>query len=66
MIAVLQIYLMNAFLSSKTNSFYGYEILKTILKGEADLVQQSDSKIFNGNIIKLELKISKYNICIII
>jgi hypothetical protein len=45
-IAILQIYLMNAFLSSKTNSFFGYEILKTILSGEADLVHQSDSKIF--------------------
>ena len=45
-IAILQIYLMNAFLSTKTNSFFGYEILTTILRGEADLVQQSDSKIF--------------------
>ena len=44
--AMMQIYMMNALLSSKRHAFYGFEVLQTILRGEADLVQKSDSKIF--------------------
>ena len=46
MVAIFQIYFMNRFLSNKKNAFYGLQILKTILSGQADLVHQSDSKIF--------------------
>jgi hypothetical protein len=45
-VAVLQIYLMNVFLSNRQNSFYGYQVLKTIFSGQADLGGQSDSRIF--------------------
>lgn len=44
--AVFQIYLMNRFLSNKKHDFYGFQILSTILRGQADLGDQSDSKIF--------------------
>jgi hypothetical protein len=45
-VALLQIYLMNVFLSNRKYSFYGYQVLQTILSGEADLGGQSDSRIF--------------------
>jgi innexin len=44
--ALLQVYLMNFFLSSRKHSFYGYEIVERIVSGEADLGFRNDSKIF--------------------
>lgn len=44
--ALFQLFLMNMFLSNKMHSFYGWQVLMTILRGEADLGEASDSKIF--------------------
>jgi hypothetical protein len=46
LIAIFQLLLMNMFLSNRRHSFYGFEVLHTILSGQADLVDRSDSKIF--------------------
>jgi hypothetical protein len=46
LVAVFQIYLMNAFLSNRKHEFYGLQVLTTILMGEADLGGNSDSRIF--------------------
>ena len=45
-VAVLQIILMNIFLSNEKHQFYGGQILANILSGEADLGENSDSRIF--------------------
>jgi hypothetical protein len=45
-VAVLQIHLMNRFLSNQKHSFYGWQVIETILKGQADLGDSSDSKVF--------------------
>lgn len=45
-VAIFQIYLMNAFLSTKKNDFYGSEIVSSILNGDNEIHNNTDSKIF--------------------
>ena len=46
-VALLQIHLMNIFLSSRSNTFYGFQVVQSILNGTADLGPDlSDSKVF--------------------
>jgi innexin len=47
LVAVLQIVLMfDKFLSNSSHTFYGGQVLSTILSGQADLGDKSDSKVF--------------------
>lgn len=47
LIAVLQIYLMNIFLSNEKNTFYGGQILRSIISGDADIIENHlDSRVF--------------------
>jgi hypothetical protein len=45
-IAIVQILMMNTFLSNKQYNFYGSEVINNILNGRADLGNSTDSKIF--------------------
>lgn len=45
-IAVVQILLINYFLSTQKHNFYGAEVLERILSGQAELGQNTDSKVF--------------------
>ena len=45
-IALLQLHLMDRFLSNDVNKFYGGQVVQTILNGEADIVSHNDSRIF--------------------
>ena len=45
-IAVLQVVLMNIFLSDEKHQFYGAQVLNNIFTGKADLADNADSKIF--------------------
>lgn len=45
-VAVLQIYLMNAFLSTKKHEYYGAEVVSSILNGDNEIHNNTDSKIF--------------------
>lgn len=44
--ALMQIFLMNKFLSQNENFFYGLDIFNSIMKGEGDMTSISDSKVF--------------------
>lgn len=44
--ALLQIILMNKFLSQNENFFYGLEIFNSVMKGEGDMTSMSDSRVF--------------------
>ena len=44
--ALFQLFLMNIFLSNQKYSYYGWQVLKTIWSGQADLGGSSDSHIF--------------------
>jgi len=45
-VALLQLYLIDVFLSNSKYRFYGHQIVDTILSGQADIVNQADSKVF--------------------
>jgi hypothetical protein len=43
---IVQILIMNMFLSNEKHEYYGGQIIRTIWRGEADLGERNDSKIF--------------------
>ncbi len=45
-VALLQIFVMNSFLSTSKNQFYGQQVIQSILNGESDIRDQLDSRIF--------------------
>lgn len=44
--ALIQLYLMNELLTDNTSNYYGTQILNTFIRGEADLANATDSRVF--------------------